>query len=158
MKLCSLGITIILLLLATLTTNAQVGSVVATVITSNAMPRVGQSLVATARFDVSGVQLGSFGGTLDYDPAALRYVGNSGVPTGWLGVVNATTTPGRIWFNGAQINGVTGRFVPFTVTFAAVKPGAAKLDLSISAMAEARTFADLLPGLVVRNSTLFMRR
>ena len=50
-----------------------------------------------------------------------------------------------------------GRFDVLKLTFVAVKPGMSKLDLTVIAAAEARTFADLLPGLVVRDGALWAR-
>ena len=68
----------------------------------------------TINIDMSGVNspdnnLGSFTGTLDWNPAVLAYNSDSGIPAGFTGVVNTSNVAsGHITFNGANASGATG--------------------------------------------------
>jgi len=120
---------------------------------STAVATVGQQIVVTINIDMTsaaGAALGSFTGSLDWDPAVLIYVSNTGLPTGFTGNVNtANAGTGQIVFNGANAGGATGNIIVLTITFDAVGAGTTDLDLDYSAMAAAITFADLLPILTV---------
>jgi hypothetical protein len=134
---------------------AASSGVVATVGALPAMPRVGQTVAVTMQIDAGDVALGSFSGNLVYDPTLLRYESNSGILGGFTGLVNATV-PGVIRFNGVNVQGKSGRYDVLKVTFAALKPGAAKLDLSYTAMMAAVTWAKPVP--VVRDGIVWVRR
>jgi pectate disaccharide-lyase len=124
---------------------------------SNATPGIGDSIVVTIAIDVSGVTapdnaLGSFTGTLGWNPAVLAYSSNSGIQAGFTGVVNATqAATGHIIFNGAKPSGATGNNTVLTITFDVVGAGTSALDLGYSAMSAASTFANLLPLLTVND-------
>ena len=137
--------------------SAQSGTATSSATPSNATPSVGEQVVVTINIDVSGVDdpddaLGSFTGSLDWDPAVLAYDSDSDILAGFTGFVNASqSSTGHIAFNGARAAGATGDVIVLTITFDVV--GAAgtysDLELSYSAMAAATTFADLLPILTV---------
>ena len=125
---------------------------------SNATPSIGDSIVVTIAIDVSGVTapdnaLGSFTGTLDWDPAVFAYSSNAGIQAGFTGVVNTGSAgTGHIIFNGAKPSGATGNSTVLTITFDVVGAGTSALDLGYSAMSAASTFANLLPILTVNDS------
>jgi hypothetical protein len=131
------------------------GNVAAAVTPSDATPNIGGSIVATINIDMSdvtpaGTALGSFTGSLDWDPAVLQYVSNSGLLAGFTGAVNASqASSGHIVFNGAKATGATGNTVVLTLTFNAVGAGTSPLNLGFSAMATADSFVDLLPLLSI---------
>jgi len=131
------------------------GGVTASVNAMPVMPRVGQTVIVTMQIDAGDVALGSFSGNLVYDPLLLRYESNSGILSGFTGVVNATV-PGVIRYNGVNVQGKVGKYDVLKITFTALKPGAAKLDLSYTAMMEAATWAKPVP--TVRDGVLWVRR
>jgi hypothetical protein len=131
------------------------GSATSSAIPSNDTPSAGEQITVDISIDVSGVDppnnsLGSFTGSLDWNPAALGYNTNSGLLTGFTGVVNtAGFATGHIIFNGANPTGATGNITVISITFDVVGSGSIDLDLEYSAMAAAGTFTNLLPILTV---------
>ena len=131
------------------------GSASSSATSSNAAPSIGDSIAVTISIDVSGLAapdnaLGGFSAVLDWNPAVLAYSGDSGIQSGFTGVVNTTNTAaGQLVFNGINIAGATGNVTVLTITFDAVGAGASPLDLGYSAMSAASTFANLLPLLAV---------
>ena len=141
-----LVIVIVLLALAVLlvpVATAQ-GSVVASVSPTRQTVRVGEQFVAAVVLDSGDVAVGAYTAEVYYDPRLLRLVAVSGPPAGCVGVVN-DTRPGRIRFNGANVDGTTGQTVLLAATFQAKRRGWASLDLAVETMAEAETFQSLLP-------------
>jgi uncharacterized repeat protein (TIGR02543 family) len=132
-----------------------VNSVTSSATPSNATPAVGQQIVVSINVDMTHVvaadsKLGSFTGSLVWDPAVLAYAGNSGLLAGFTGAVNATNVgSGRIDFNGANATGTTSNFVVFQITFDVVGAGTSALNLEYSVMAAATSFTNLLPILTV---------
>jgi hypothetical protein len=124
---------------------------------SNPWPRVGQEVTVTVWLDAGMQGLGSYSANLQYDARLLNVVSVSGAPEGFVGVVN-DKTPGVIYCNGVQVDGKNGLFVPLRVTFVVREAGGSVFDLTYTAAAQARTFADLLPQLTTRDSGLFVRR
>jgi len=62
--------------------------------------------------------LGSFTGTLDWNPSVLDYSSNTGIGAGFTGIVNANNAAaGHLIFNGAKPTGTTGAFTVVTITF-----------------------------------------
>jgi hypothetical protein len=115
-------------------------------------------IVGEIKIDMTGSPppdglLGSFTGTLNWDPSLLSYAGDSGILSGFTGVVNVDAPGGLITFNGANPTGVGGVVdilnVDFDVTGSVGSTGTS--DLGFSAMAAAVTFTDLLPGLAVND-------
>ena len=131
----------------------QSGSVVSAATPSNATPSVGQQVVVSINIDMSGVAgtaLGSFTGSLAWNPAVLAYNSNSGIGAGFTGAINTGSVgSGSIAFNGANTTGATGNNIVLTITFDVVGGGTSALDLGYSVMAAASTFANLLPLLTV---------
>jgi len=127
---------------------------------SNATPSVSQQIVVSISVDMTHVvaadnKLGSFTGSLVWNPAVLAYASHSGLLAGFIGAVNTTNVnSGRIDFNGANATGTTGNFVVFQITFNVVGTGTSALDLEYSAMAAASTFANLLPILTVTDGQI----
>ena len=71
----------------------QSGSVVSAATPSNATPSIGQQIVVSINIDMSGVSapnnaLGSFTGSLAWNPAILTYSSNSGLQAGFTGAIN----------------------------------------------------------------------
>jgi hypothetical protein len=153
MKRAGLLVLALILLVSTVGV-AAAGGVVASVSPSNPMPRVGQVVTVTVRIAGNGVPVGAFGATLVYDQTVLRYESDTGI-SGFTGVVNATQ-PGRIYFNGVNINGAPTTNDVLAVKFTALKAGVTPLDLTITSMAEAKTFASIFP--FVRDGQLWVRR
>ncbi len=139
---------------------AASGSASATVTPSNANPNVGTTITAAISINVSGVnspdnKLGSFTGSLDWDPAILGYASNGGLLAGFTGAINtATTSSGHLAFNGANTSGATGNNIVLNVTFNVTGGGTSVLNLGVSAMSAATTFTDLLPILTVNDSSV----
>ncbi|MGH1363653.1 MAG: dockerin type I repeat-containing protein [Calditrichia bacterium] len=90
--------------------------------------------------------LGSFTGSMLYDPAVVEYV-TASLNSAFVGQINQT--PGQIIFNGANANGAGGLIQVLDVTFKAVGSvgNTTLLDLEYSAMAASQTFDNLLPCL-----------
>lgn len=134
---------------------AQAGSVTSSATPSNATPGVGQQVVVSINIDMSGVnapdnKLGSFTGTLDWNPAVIAYGSDSGILAGFTGLVNTTAmATGHITFNGASAMGGTGNIVVLTLTFDVIGEGTSTLNLGYSVMAATLTFTNLLPILTV---------
>jgi Fe-S cluster biogenesis protein NfuA len=122
---------------------------------SSATATVGQHITATINIDMSGSSspndlLGSFTGSLDWDPAILTYSSNSGLLGGFTGAVNtANVASGHIAFNGANATGATGNVVVFQITLNAVGAGTSALNLEYTAMSAAYSFTDLRPILTI---------
>ncbi|NIT59655.1 MAG: hypothetical protein GWN00_26575, partial [Aliifodinibius sp.] len=135
----------------------QVGGqpeVISSAIPSNTTPNQGDQITVAINFDMTGMAgspdtlLGSFTGTINWDPSVLSFVSHGGILQGFVGVVNTTQAgSGMITFNGANPLGVSGIFDVLVITFDAVGGGTTALDLEYSAMAAALTFTDLLPFL-----------
>jgi uncharacterized repeat protein (TIGR02543 family) len=140
---------------ATFTLLSPSGSATSSAIPSNATPSIGQQIVVTISIDVSGVNLpdnalGSFTGSLDWNPSVLTYNSNSGLLAGFTGAVNVSqVSSGHIVFNGANASGATGNVTILRITFDVVGTGSSDLNLEYSAMAAAVTFGNLLPILTV---------
>ncbi|MDH4136051.1 MAG: hypothetical protein OEW09_04945, partial [Anaerolineae bacterium] len=87
---------------------AATGAVTSEPTPSDAAPDIGDSIDVTINIDMTGVDasddyLGSFTGSLDWDPDVLAYDSNSGILAGFTGVVNTTNVAtGDIIFNGAN--------------------------------------------------------
>ena len=117
---------------------------------------VGQQIVVTINIDMSGAslpdnKLGSFTGSLVWDPAILTYSSNSGLLAGFTGAINtADVGTGHLAFNGANTSGGMGTVEVFQITFDAVAAGTSVLNLAYTAMsATAPNFTNLLPILTV---------
>lgn len=134
---------------------AQTGSVTSSATPSNALPDVGGQIEVAITIDVTGVAapdsaLGSFTGSLDWNPAVLAYNSDSGILGGFTGIVNdAQVSSGHLIFNGAKATGATGAVNVLNVRFDVVGAGGSALDLEYSAMAAAYTFRSLLPLLTI---------
>ncbi|MDH4136049.1 MAG: dockerin type I domain-containing protein, partial [Anaerolineae bacterium] len=131
------------------------GNVASAATPSDTAPTAGEEVVVTINIDMSGVAapnsaLGSFTGSLAWDPAVLAYNSYSGPLAGFTGAVNtADVGIGQISFNGANATGATGDVEVFEFTFHAVGAGTSTLNLEYSAMAAATTFTNLLPLLTI---------
>ncbi len=122
---------------------------------SNDTPGVGQQIVATIAIDVpTGVLLGSFTGSLAWNPAVLTYVSNTNLPSGFTGNVNtANAGTGSITFNGANASG-SGDVTVTAITFNVVAAGTSALDLNYTAMAAAVSICNMLPGVTVTDDSV----
>jgi hypothetical protein len=138
---------------------AQSGSATSSATPSDATPSVGEQIDVTINIDVSGVaspdnSLGSFTASLDWDPAVLAYVSDSGILAGFTGVVNTSSvSSGHIVFNGVKPSGATGDVTVLSITFDVVASGTSVLDLEYSTMSTpSPSFENLLPILTVNDA------
>jgi len=132
------------------------GGVTAESVPSNANPSPGAQITVDINIDVTGTTpaelLGSFTGTLNWDPAVLDYVSHDGPKGGFAGVVGlADTSTGKISFNGANATGASGKSTVLTITFDVIGANGSStlLDLEFTAMSAALTFTDLLQILTI---------
>ena len=152
---------LLLILGQSIVANAQTGTAVARLVCGDFQQ--GAPVDVTVQIDMSAVnppdvKLGSFTGTLDWDTNYLTYISDSGILSGFTGVVNVS--PGHIDFNGANPSGAPGVVDVLTVTFEGVVDPAtcttlSFFDLEFSAMAAANTFHNILPCATV-NDCQFM--
>ena len=101
--------------------------------------------------------LGSFTGSIDWDPTILSYDNNSGIQGGFTGLVNTdNAATGSLGFNGINAGGGSGTLTVLTVTFDVIgaHESSTTLDLEYSAMSAALTFVNLLPVLTVNDATI----
>jgi hypothetical protein len=137
------------------------GTVTAESLPSVATAATGATITADVNIDLSQTSpaqlLGSFSGTLRWNPAVLGFVSHSGVKAGFTGVVGTgNTASGQLTFNGANPAGAAGKSNVLTVTFNVIGTNGAStmLDLEFSAMTAALTFANLLPLLTVTDGSV----
>ncbi len=139
--------------------NPPSGVVVSAAVPSNPEPQSGDTLSAAIRVDMSGMAapdhlLGSFTGTLTWDPAVLQYYGNSGVLQGFTGMVDdGNASAGVLIFNGAKAAGQGGAFDILEIHFTAAgeEGSSTSIDLEYIGMLAAFTFADLMTFLTTRD-------
>jgi hypothetical protein len=95
--------------------------------------------------------LGSFSGTLAFDPALVSVNAHSGILSGFIG--NVVVSPGLIDFNGVNPTGVGGVVDILNIDFDVNGAVGATvvMDLEFSAMLAAISFTNLLPGLTVND-------
>jgi len=141
--------------------SSQTGAAAATATPSDETPAIGEQITVTIDIDVTGVDapdnaLGAYSGTLSWNPAVLAYDSHSGAPpTGFSGSVNTDNAgTGTLAFNGANASGATGNTVAIEVTFDVVGGGSAGLNLAISEIAAAGTFANLASILTVNQGSV----
>jgi hypothetical protein len=77
--------------------------VISSAIPSNSNPNSGETITVDIEMDMTGMSppnnlLGSFTGSISWDPAVLTYVSNSGILSGFTGVVNPNGPGGVINF------------------------------------------------------------
>jgi len=114
----------------------------------------GDTVTLTISVDMNSLsnpddKLGSFSGSLSWDTSILTYSSNSGIISGFTGIVNVEDS--LISFNGANPSGMNGAFYVLAVSFEATAEGTTDLDLNYSAMAAATTFQNLLPDLIIHD-------
>ncbi len=130
--------------------------VVSSATPSDDEPEAGDQIVVTINIDMSSApahMLGSFTGSLVWNPAVLAYDSHSDLPTGFTGMVNtANVGIGQIAFNGANQDGATGNVVVIQITFDVVGPGTSALNLEYSVMSGITpNFESLIPILTVND-------
>jgi hypothetical protein len=131
------------------------GGVAASVEVSDLTPVRGQRIWAGVWLQSSEL-VGSYSASLAFDPAVLAFRGCSGPAVGFAGV-SRLAGPGLLRFSGANPYGAAGRVRLVLVAFDVVGVGPSALDLGFSAMAAARSFADLLPALVITDARVVAR-
>lgn len=83
---------------------------------SDTLPAPGDTLAVAVNFDLTRLSppeniMGTFTGFLNWDPAVLQYVGNSGLLQGFIGsVFNLDPIQGTLRFNGASNTPQGGQF------------------------------------------------
>ncbi|HOX87821.1 MAG TPA: cohesin domain-containing protein, partial [bacterium] len=132
-------------------------NVVSSAIPSNSNPAVTTTFTVPIVIDMSATshKLGSFTGTLTFNPAVISYTSDTGITAPFTGLVNTSSAgSGSITFNGAYAVGGTGSMTVLTLTFTAVAAGTSPLNLEFSAMAAALTFTNLLPILTITDGSV----
>lgn len=130
---------------------------------SDTFPFPGDTLAAAINVDMAHLPpplnlLGSFTGSLQWDPQVLQYAGTSGLLQGFYGTINTNNTAmGQLIFQGAKVMGQAGQFdvliFYYTVTGAPGTP--IVMDLGYSAFSCAFCFMDdLLPLLTVMDGQI----
>ncbi len=132
-------------------------NVVSLAIPSNSNPAVTTTFTVPIVIDMSATshKLGSFTGTLTFNPAVISYTSDTGITAPFTGLVNTSSAgSGSITFNGAYAVGGTGSMTVLTLTFTAMAAGTSPLNLEFSAMAAALTFTNLLPILTITDGSV----
>lgn len=149
-----------LCLLSTSPLMAQ-GVVTAESVPSNFNPSNGAQITVDINIDVCGTSphqlLGSFTGTLNWNPAVLSYASHEGPKAGFTGVVStANVATGALSFNGANPSGAAGRLNIVTITFNVIGASGltTSLNLEFSALSAALTFTNLHPLLTVSDRSV----
>ena len=135
---------------------AQTGYATSSAVPLNTTIDIGEQFIVTININVSNVNppdhhLGSFTGSLSWNPNVLDYIGDSGMQGGFTGFVNLSV--GHINFNGANAVGVTGSVNVLQITFEGHAGGTSPLELEYSAMAATGSFANLIPILITSNGS-----
>jgi hypothetical protein len=130
-------------------------SVVARVNCPSSMPAACPVTISLSAFVDPGLgeKLGSFTARLQWDAPTLDYTGNSGLMSGYTGLVNTdSVSAGVLLFNGANSTGRDSLISLLQIDFntAGAAGDSGSINLSFSAMAAAGTFRDLLPDLTVQ--------
>ena|GEM_PF-3852783 len=136
---------------------AQTGYATSSVVLLNTTINIGEQIIVTININVSNVNppdnhLGSFTGSLSWNPNVVEYIGDSGMQGGFAGFTNLSA--GNINFNGANATGVTGSVNVLQITFEGHAGGTSPLELEYSAMAATETFANLLPILTISDDSI----
>ncbi|MEZ4991435.1 MAG: VWA domain-containing protein, partial [Saprospiraceae bacterium] len=99
-------------------------------------------------------KLGSFTGMLKWDPTKVAYIGGANVLSGFSGYINLDeVASGKLIFNGAKAQGVSGLKDIFKATFQAIGSAGSNglIQVDFPTFAAAETFVDLTPDLVVQD-------
>ncbi len=133
--------------------------VISSVSPSNSTPAPSETITADIVIDMTGSSelLGSFTGSVEWDPTVLSYDSNSGMQGGFTGLVNTdNSATGSLGFNGINAGGGSGTLTVLTVTFNVIgaHESSTTLDVDFSAMSAALTFVNLLPVLTVNDATV----
>jgi len=126
---------------------------------SPATPAQGSEIQVRLLIDMSGIpvpdqRLGSFTGTLRWNPALLTYLNNSALQSGFVGALNTDNVgAGMLEFNGASAAGASGELAILGITFEVDGTVGANgiLDLNYTDMLAAGTFQNLLTCLTVND-------
>jgi hypothetical protein len=139
-------------------------SVVSRVLLSSSKPLKNEIVTAGVLFDLSQIQsedslLGSYSGSLTWDPSKLEYVSYSGNKNGFIGVVNESEAVyGQVLFNGANASGLSGIFDVIYFNFKVTgSPSTTDLvDLSFTDLSSAYTFNSLLSFLNIFDASIII--
>ncbi len=132
----------------------------ASVTASNNRPAEGSRISACVHLDMDGTgeALGSYGASLAWDPGVLRYFSYTGgtfpFDTPFVNIANVAA--GTLRFADADATGASGEVFVFCATFDVIgtAPSTTPLDLELTSLFAAGTFADLLPGALVADGTV----
>lgn len=133
--------------------------IVSSAIPSHWHPRAGEKVSITVHFDMTGSPylLGSFSGTLTWNPALLQYQGHSGILAGFSGKVeDLVAGDGAIIFRGSHPAGRGGVFNILELHFLVREPGghSATLELKYSGINAPLSSYNLMPFLRVDTTVL----
>jgi len=154
MKTLQYKITLVLVFMCLAMSNALSQPVVASITPSSLVAKPGDIINVDIEIDMSASPqlLGSFTGSVNWNPTFLTYQANSGLQGGFTGAINdmGAVASGQIFFNGANTGGAGGLISILKIEFQ-MGSGATALDLDFSAMAAAFTFVDLTPVLDIKD-------
>ena len=109
-----------------------VPAVEAALMISDLAPRVGGSLIVSVQAIATQGTVGSYTARINYDPAALRFVGEIAINDNGLRASNAS--PGLVRFAGAAATGFTGGRLA-SYKFVVLQPNSARtLSLAVEEM------------------------
>ena len=155
----------ILLLMISPPCRAQDASpvIVSSAIPSDRHPRAGEKVSIAINFDMTGSAylLGSFSGTLTWDPALLQYQGHSGILAGFSGEVeDLAAGDGAIIFRGSNSTGRGEVFDILALHFLAREPGgnSTTVELEYLGITAPHSSFNLLPFLIVNKTVLRIGR
>lgn len=143
----------------TITANfGVIPGMVSRIIPSDATPFPSDDITATIHMDMAPIanQLGSFSGSLNWDPAVLGYTSNNGLLQGFSGNIDVSNTAnGEIIFSGSKSGGVGSAFDLLEINFSVVGDANSStvLDLSYSELRNASD-GNLLNEAIVRDSSI----
>ena len=98
-------------------------------------------------------KLGSFSGTLSWNPERVEYKESSAVLFPFEGKTNLSTTDGTLAFNGLNPLGSEGRSPILELTFRSLG-SSTNLDLDFKTVASALSFEQLVTNLAVKDGTV----
>lgn len=128
---------------------------------TNREPVIDEEITVSIVADMSSFgdefALGSFTGSLKWDPEIIQYTGHSGLQSGFTGVVNEENSlQGQIIFNGIHPSGVRDTITLIDLNYEIINSSAepSVLDLDYSSMALALNYKEIMPFIRVQDDTI----
>ncbi len=137
-------------------------AIVSSAIPTDAFLSNGKEITVAININMTGMPfpdnvLGSFTGSLEWNPAILQYLSNSGILQGFTGGVNTSNAVnGQIIFNGINPFGREGVFDILFIQFRVIGSpvSTTPLNLEYSAMARQLGAVNILPFLIINDGAV----